>query len=122
LRGVSDANANADSGTFRLAGNQNTYSFIHPFKSRFLVVEVDEIPQDLLTSLSICNIEFRLKPPEPDPDHRVTLCKTNAELADSNMALRIELEELQSRNNALSAKFFALHEQLLVLAKTLETN
>ena len=117
-----------DSGTFRLDENPNNYNFVHPFKSRFLVVEVDEIPQDLLTSLSIYNIDFRIETPEqtqnantPEPDF-VALCNTNADLASSNVALRLEVEELQSKNKALNTKFITIHDQLLVLAKTLETN
>lgn len=123
------ASPNTNSGTFRLDGNPNHYDFVHPFKSRFLVVEVEEIPQELLTSLGIYNIDFRIETPEQAPQpvdvtpklDLVALCNTNADLATSNVALRLEVEELQSRNKALNTKFITLHDQLLVLAKTLES-
>ena len=127
------AKPNTASGTFRLDGNPIRYAFVHPFKSRFLVVQVDEIPQELLTSLSIYNIDFRIETPEQAPQpvnvtpeqapqpvnvtpelDLVTLCNTNTDLANSNIALRLELE-------ALNTKYLALCEQLLALAKTLES-
>jgi hypothetical protein len=118
----------ANTGVFRLDGNPTNYEFTHPFKSRFVVVQAESIPQDLLTSLSIYNIDFRIETPEqtqyptnvtPEPD-LVTLCKTNAELADSNIALRLEIEALQTKNKALNSMYITLRDHLLTLAKTLE--